>query len=169
MEIVQSFCPINTAGLLKERKRSAEAGHSGSWGSTDTEDLSSNVTSTLDDPRMTPNVLLSLLLQTHVNPCFVQSSPGDAPRPLQRDSWHLLQHGDLFSLLPGDLVFRVAAEGGDENGDGDGSVTPRCGGGGGGGRGGRGSGSGEGGGGGGGITKGRSSIRRRRRKLSSAV
>lgn len=130
MEIVQSFSPINTAGLLKERKRSAEASHSGSWGSTDTEDLSSNFTLTLDDPRMTPNVLLSLLLQTHVNPCFVQSSPGDAPRPLQRDSWHLLQHGDLFSLLPGDLVFRVAAEGGEENGDGDGSVTPRCGGGG---------------------------------------
>lgn len=83
---------------------------------------------------MKQKVLLSLLLQTHINPCFVQSSPGDAPQPLQRDSWHLLQHGDLFSLLPGDLVFRVAAEGGAENGDGDGNVTPRCGGEGGGGR-----------------------------------
>uniref|UniRef100_A0A8P4KFN8 Aprataxin and PNKP like factor n=1 Tax=Dicentrarchus labrax TaxID=13489 RepID=A0A8P4KFN8_DICLA len=38
-------------------------------------------------------------LRTHLNPCFVQSSPTEDPRPLQRDSWHPLRHGDLISLL----------------------------------------------------------------------
>lgn len=50
-------------------------------------------------------------LQTHVNPCFVQSSLTDDPQPLQRDSWFSLQDGDLFSLLPGQLIYRVVAVG----------------------------------------------------------
>uniref|UniRef100_A0A1A8PZC6 Aprataxin and PNKP like factor n=1 Tax=Nothobranchius pienaari TaxID=704102 RepID=A0A1A8PZC6_9TELE len=49
------------------------------------------------------------LKPTHLNPCFVQSSLDDDPRPLQRGSWHQLRHGDLFSLLPGRLIFRVEA------------------------------------------------------------
>lgn len=51
-------------------------------------------------------------LQTHVNPCFVRSSLTDDPRPLPKDSWFPLQDGDLFSLLPGQLIFRVVAGGG---------------------------------------------------------
>uniref|UniRef100_A0A3Q3XL68 Aprataxin and PNKP like factor n=1 Tax=Mola mola TaxID=94237 RepID=A0A3Q3XL68_MOLML len=49
------------------------------------------------------------LLGTHVNPCFVQSSLTDEPRPLQRNSWYPLHAGDLFSLLPGRLIYRVVA------------------------------------------------------------
>ncbi|XP_068178548.1 aprataxin and PNK-like factor isoform X2 [Antennarius striatus] len=52
------------------------------------------------------------LKPTHINPCFVQSSLTDDPRPLQRDVWHRLQDGDLFSLLPGRLVYQVVAVGG---------------------------------------------------------
>lgn len=48
-------------------------------------------------------------LQTHMNPCFVRSSLTDDPRPLQKDSWFPLQDGDLFSLLPGQLIYRVVA------------------------------------------------------------
>ncbi|TWW59098.1 Aprataxin and PNK-like factor [Takifugu flavidus] len=47
------------------------------------------------------------LLRTHMNPCFIQSSLTDDPRPLQKDSWFSLQDGDLFSLLPGQLIYRV--------------------------------------------------------------
>ncbi|XP_047431695.1 aprataxin and PNK-like factor isoform X2 [Mugil cephalus] len=54
------------------------------------------------------------LKPTHANPCFVQSSLADDPRPLQRDSWHLLRHGDFFSLLPGQLIYKVVAVGGEE-------------------------------------------------------
>lgn len=46
-----------------------------------------------------------------MNPCFVQSSLSDDPRPLQRDAWFPLQDGDLFSLLPGQLIYRVVAVG----------------------------------------------------------
>uniref|UniRef100_A0A8P4JXR6 Aprataxin and PNKP like factor n=1 Tax=Dicentrarchus labrax TaxID=13489 RepID=A0A8P4JXR6_DICLA len=55
------------------------------------------------------------LKPTHLNPCFVQSSPTEDPRPLQRDSWHPLRHGDLISLLPGQLIYRVAAVGGGDH------------------------------------------------------
>ncbi|XP_070837621.1 aprataxin and PNK-like factor [Chaetodon trifascialis] len=51
------------------------------------------------------------LKPTHLNPCFVQSSLTDDPRPLQRDSWHPLRHGDLFSLLPGQFIYEVVAVG----------------------------------------------------------
>ncbi|XP_022070150.1 aprataxin and PNK-like factor [Acanthochromis polyacanthus] len=51
----------------------------------------------------------------HLNPCFVQSSLSDEPRPLQKDSWHLLHHGDLFSLLPGRFIYEVVAVGGEEH------------------------------------------------------
>eukprot|EP00066_Takifugu_rubripes_P007045 XP_003972265.2 PREDICTED: aprataxin and PNK-like factor [Takifugu rubripes] len=47
------------------------------------------------------------LKPTHMNPCFIQSSLTDDPRPLQKDSWFSLQDGDLFSLLPGQLIYRV--------------------------------------------------------------
>ncbi|KAM8878137.1 aprataxin and PNK-like factor isoform 2-T3 [Spinachia spinachia] len=53
------------------------------------------------------------LKPTHLNPCFVQASPTDDPRPLQRNSWHPLRHGDLFSLLPGQVIFQVEAVGGE--------------------------------------------------------
>ncbi|TKS68776.1 Aprataxin and PNK-like factor [Collichthys lucidus] len=54
------------------------------------------------------------LKPTHVNPCFVQSSLTDDPRPLQRDSWCPLHHGDLFSLLPGQYIYKVVAVGGED-------------------------------------------------------
>lgn len=63
-------------------------------------------------PRGEPFPLV-FILQTHLNPCFVQASPTDDPRPLQRNSWHQLRHGDLFSLLPGRLIFQVEAVGGE--------------------------------------------------------
>ncbi|XP_028456724.1 aprataxin and PNK-like factor isoform X2 [Perca flavescens] len=53
-------------------------------------------------------------LATHLNPCFVQSSRSDSPRPLQRDSWYPLHDGDLFSLLPGQFIFQVVAVGGED-------------------------------------------------------
>ncbi|XP_044198656.1 aprataxin and PNK-like factor isoform X1 [Thunnus albacares] len=49
------------------------------------------------------------LKPTHLNPCFVRSSLTDDPRPLQKDTWHPLHHGDLFSLLPGQFVYKVVA------------------------------------------------------------
>lgn len=55
-----------------------------------------------------PNVV-AVRLQTHWNPCFLQSSPADEPRPLQKDAWRPLGRGDIFSLLPGQLMFRVAS------------------------------------------------------------
>ncbi|XP_031732449.1 aprataxin and PNK-like factor isoform X2 [Anarrhichthys ocellatus] len=51
------------------------------------------------------------LKPTHLNPCFVQSSLTDDPRPLQRSSWYPLHHGDLFSLLPGQFIYQVVAVG----------------------------------------------------------
>ncbi|KAE8300646.1 Aprataxin and PNK-like factor [Larimichthys crocea] len=54
------------------------------------------------------------LKPTHVNPCFVQSSLTDDPRPLQRDSWYPLHHGDLFSLLPGQYIYKVMAVGAED-------------------------------------------------------
>ncbi|XP_040891364.1 aprataxin and PNK-like factor [Toxotes jaculatrix] len=54
------------------------------------------------------------LKPTHLNPCFVQSSLTDDPRPLQKDSWHPLHHGDIFSLLPGQFIYKVVAVGGGE-------------------------------------------------------
>uniref|UniRef100_A0A672ZC95 PBZ-type domain-containing protein n=1 Tax=Sphaeramia orbicularis TaxID=375764 RepID=A0A672ZC95_9TELE len=58
------------------------------------------------------------LKPTHLNPCFVQSSLSDDPRPLQKDTWFPLGDGDLFSLLPGQFIYRVVAVGGEE-------ATPR--------------------------------------------
>ncbi|KAM9362709.1 aprataxin and PNK-like factor [Symphorus nematophorus] len=54
------------------------------------------------------------LKPTHLNPCFVQSSLSDEPRPLQRDCWFPLHHGDLFSLLPGQFIYKVVAVGGED-------------------------------------------------------
>ncbi|XP_061579805.1 aprataxin and PNK-like factor isoform X2 [Cololabis saira] len=48
----------------------------------------------------------------HVNPCFIQTESNDEPRPLQKDCWYPLRHGELLSLLPGRFVFRVEAVGG---------------------------------------------------------
>ncbi|KAG9339058.1 hypothetical protein JZ751_024256, partial [Albula glossodonta] len=44
---------------------------------------------------------------THQNPCFFQPSPEDPPEPLEKDRWHTLQPGHLFSLLPQKYVYRV--------------------------------------------------------------
>lgn len=44
---------------------------------------------------------------THLNPCFYQSSTEDTPRPLEKDTWHPLYPGNLFSLLPDKYIFRV--------------------------------------------------------------
>ncbi|XP_061129257.1 aprataxin and PNK-like factor isoform X2 [Syngnathus typhle] len=49
------------------------------------------------------------LKPTHSNPCFLQASPDEPPRPLPRDAWCPLRRGHIFSLLPGQLMFRVAA------------------------------------------------------------
>ncbi|XP_005748623.1 aprataxin and PNK-like factor isoform X3 [Pundamilia nyererei] len=54
------------------------------------------------------------LKATHLNPCFIQSTPTDDPRPLQKGSWHVLRHGDFFSLLPGRFIYEVVSVGGDE-------------------------------------------------------
>ncbi|XP_041642112.1 aprataxin and PNK-like factor isoform X2 [Cheilinus undulatus] len=54
------------------------------------------------------------LRPTHFNPCFVQSSLTDSPRALQKGSWHPLHHGDFFSLLPGQFIYKVVAVGGEE-------------------------------------------------------
>ncbi|KPP61150.1 aprataxin and PNK-like factor-like [Scleropages formosus] len=48
---------------------------------------------------------------THVNPCFCQPSLEDSPQPLEKDRWHSLHPGDLFSLLPGKHIFRVVSTG----------------------------------------------------------
>ncbi|XP_072513136.1 aprataxin and PNK-like factor [Salminus brasiliensis] len=47
------------------------------------------------------------LKPTHLNPCFVQASLGAPPEPLQKDQWHCLKDGSIFSLLPGKYVYRV--------------------------------------------------------------
>ncbi|XP_056136695.1 aprataxin and PNK-like factor [Lampris incognitus] len=52
------------------------------------------------------------LKPTHVNPCFSQACLEDAPQPLERDRWHILHHGDIFSLLPGKYIYKVVALGG---------------------------------------------------------
>ncbi|KAM7009712.1 aprataxin and PNK-like factor [Tautogolabrus adspersus] len=54
------------------------------------------------------------LKPTHFNPCFMQSSPADDPRPLHKGSWYPLRHGDFFSLLPGQFIYEVVAVGGEE-------------------------------------------------------
>ncbi|MBN3320348.1 APLF factor, partial [Atractosteus spatula] len=46
---------------------------------------------------------------THLNPCFYQSSLDDPPHPLEKDKWHPLFPGDLFSLLPGKYIYRVVS------------------------------------------------------------
>ncbi|KAK0149070.1 Aprataxin and PNK-like factor [Merluccius polli] len=48
----------------------------------------------------------------HVNPCFsLQAGQLDSPQPLERDRWHTLGHGELFSLMPGRFIYRVEALG----------------------------------------------------------
>ncbi|XP_077574520.1 aprataxin and PNK-like factor isoform X2 [Stigmatopora nigra] len=52
------------------------------------------------------------LKPTHLNPCFKQSCLTDEPQALEKDVWCPLDHGDIISLLPGQLMFRVVAVGG---------------------------------------------------------
>ncbi|XP_077460921.1 aprataxin and PNK-like factor [Stigmatopora argus] len=52
------------------------------------------------------------LKPTHLNPCFKQSCLTDEPQALEKDVWCPLDHGDVISLLPGQLMFRVVAVGG---------------------------------------------------------
>ncbi|MCJ8748114.1 hypothetical protein PDJAM_G00161240 [Pangasius djambal] len=49
------------------------------------------------------------LKPTHVNPCFVQTCLDASPQPLEKDQWHCLKDGSIFSLLPGKYIFRVRA------------------------------------------------------------
>ncbi|CAL8334136.1 unnamed protein product [Lota lota] len=51
------------------------------------------------------------LKPVHVNPCFSLQG-GALPRPLERERWHPLRHGELFSLMPGSFIYRVEALGG---------------------------------------------------------
>ncbi|KAF5894818.1 aprataxin and PNK-like factor isoform X1, partial [Clarias magur] len=51
------------------------------------------------------------LKPTHVNPCFVLTSPDAPPEPLEKDQWHCLKDGEIFSLLPGKYIYRVHAVG----------------------------------------------------------
>ncbi|XP_036416237.1 aprataxin and PNK-like factor isoform X2 [Colossoma macropomum] len=46
-------------------------------------------------------------LGTHLNPCFIQTSLGAPSEPLEKDQWHCLKEGSIFSLLPGKYIFRV--------------------------------------------------------------
>ncbi|KAJ8365916.1 hypothetical protein SKAU_G00147470 [Synaphobranchus kaupii] len=46
---------------------------------------------------------------THQNPCFYQPSLGDPPEALEKDRWHPLRPGNLFSLLPAKYVYRVVS------------------------------------------------------------
>ncbi|KAL6481787.1 hypothetical protein MHYP_G00098670 [Metynnis hypsauchen] len=47
------------------------------------------------------------LKPTHLNPCFIQTSLGAPSEPLEKDQWHCLKEGSIFSLLPGKYVYRV--------------------------------------------------------------
>ncbi|XP_016139918.1 aprataxin and PNK-like factor isoform X1 [Sinocyclocheilus grahami] len=47
------------------------------------------------------------LKPTHLNPCFIQTNIVAAPQPLEKDQWHCLKEGDIFSLMPGKYVYRV--------------------------------------------------------------
>uniref|UniRef100_A0A8C4Z4M3 Aprataxin and PNK-like factor n=1 Tax=Gadus morhua TaxID=8049 RepID=A0A8C4Z4M3_GADMO len=59
------------------------------------------------------------LKPVHVNPCFsLQGGALERPQPLERERWHPLRHGELFSLMPGSFIYRVEALGGEP-------LTPR--------------------------------------------
>lgn len=47
------------------------------------------------------------LKPTHLNPCFIQTNIVAGPQPLEKDQWHCLKEGDIFSLMPGKYVYRV--------------------------------------------------------------
>ncbi|XP_051983601.1 aprataxin and PNK-like factor [Xyrauchen texanus] len=47
------------------------------------------------------------LKPTHLNPCFIQTNIVATPQPLEKDQWHTLREGDIFSLMPGKYVYRV--------------------------------------------------------------
>lgn len=47
------------------------------------------------------------LKPTHLNPCFIQTSIVADPQPLEKDVWHFLREGDVFSLMPGRYIYRV--------------------------------------------------------------
>uniref|UniRef100_A0A8C2DAN9 Zgc:165656 n=1 Tax=Cyprinus carpio TaxID=7962 RepID=A0A8C2DAN9_CYPCA len=47
------------------------------------------------------------LKPTHLNPCFIQTNIVAAPQPLEKDQWHCLKEGDIFSLMPGKYIYRV--------------------------------------------------------------
>ncbi|KAK7161271.1 hypothetical protein R3I94_004069 [Phoxinus phoxinus] len=47
------------------------------------------------------------LKPTHLNPCFIQTNIVASPQPLEKDQWHCLKEGDIFSLMPGKYVYRV--------------------------------------------------------------
>ncbi|TRY83038.1 hypothetical protein DNTS_004455 [Danionella cerebrum] len=47
------------------------------------------------------------LKPTHLNPCFIQTDVLSPPTPLEKNEWHWLKDGDLFSLLPGKYIYRV--------------------------------------------------------------
>ena len=53
---------------------------------------------------------LPSFMQKHRNPCFYKASGKDNFTVLPRDVWQELHHGDLISLLPNDLIFRVVVE-----------------------------------------------------------
>ncbi|KAG1956127.1 aprataxin and PNK-like factor [Pimephales promelas] len=47
------------------------------------------------------------LKPTHLNPCFIQTNIVASPQPLEKDQWHWLKEGDIFSLMPWKYVYRV--------------------------------------------------------------
>ncbi|XP_042618302.1 aprataxin and PNK-like factor [Cyprinus carpio] len=47
------------------------------------------------------------LKPTHLNPCFIQTNIVAVPQPLEKDQWHCLKEGDIFSLMPGKYIYRV--------------------------------------------------------------
>ncbi|XP_051560714.1 aprataxin and PNK-like factor isoform X2 [Myxocyprinus asiaticus] len=50
----------------------------------------------------------------HLNPCFIQTSIVASPQPLEKDQWHSLRKGDIFSLMPWKYVYRVHVKEQDE-------------------------------------------------------
>uniref|UniRef100_A0A673GBA8 Zgc:165656 n=1 Tax=Sinocyclocheilus rhinocerous TaxID=307959 RepID=A0A673GBA8_9TELE len=55
------------------------------------------------------------LKPTHLNPCFIQTNIVASPQPLEKDQWHCLKEGDIFSLMPGKYIYRVRVKDDDQS------------------------------------------------------
>ena len=62
--------------------------------------------------------------QKHKNPCFHKPAGDSKYHVLAKDQWKELCHGDCFSLLPDDLIFRVLYPGKDTKSNGTSQKDP---------------------------------------------